>query len=152
MGSSIQSANNPRNMGLIPGSGRSPGIGNGNTLQYSCLGNPMDRGTWQATVHGVTELDMTEHARTLDGTDGGIEVGEAWSVWGLTDAWKVGYLCSTRSCISEQHPHSLPPLLRAWWFGEKALLCLHVTPLPLGVFGLHYFPLGVFFELSGSPS
>ena len=95
---------------------------------------------------------MTEHARTLDGTDGGIEVGEAWSVWGLTDAWKVGYLCSTRSCISEQHPHSLPPLLRAWWFGEKALLCLHVTPLPLGVFGLHYFPLGVFFELSGSPS
>ena len=101
---------------------------------------------------GRKELDTTEHARTLDGTDGGIEVGEAWSVWGLTGAWKVGYLCSTRSCISEQHPHSLPPLLRAWWFGEKALLCLHVTPLPLGVFGLHYFPLGVFFELSGSPS
>ena len=37
--------------GLIPESGRSPGEGNGNPLQYSCLGNPMDRGTWQATVH-----------------------------------------------------------------------------------------------------
>ena len=46
--------------GLIPGSGRSPGIGKGNPLQYSCLGNPMDRGAWQATVHGVTESDMTE--------------------------------------------------------------------------------------------
>ena len=41
--------------GLIPGWRRSPGEGNGNLLQYSCLANPMDRGAWQATVHGVTE-------------------------------------------------------------------------------------------------
>ena len=40
---------------LIPGSGRSPGEGNGNPSQYSCLGNPMDRGVWWATVHGVTK-------------------------------------------------------------------------------------------------
>ena len=47
-------------VGPIPGSGRSPGEGNGNPLQYSCLGNPMDRGGWQATVHGVTkELEIT---------------------------------------------------------------------------------------------
>ena len=46
--------------GLIPGSGRSPGEGNSNPLQYSCLGNPMDRGSWWATFHGVTESDMTE--------------------------------------------------------------------------------------------
>ena len=39
--------------GSIPGSGRSPGRGHGNPLQYSCLGNPIDRGAWQATVHGV---------------------------------------------------------------------------------------------------
>ena len=39
----------------IHGSGRSPGEGNGNTLQYSCLENPMDRGAWRATVHGVTK-------------------------------------------------------------------------------------------------
>ena len=42
-------------MSLIPGSARSPGVGNGNRHQYSCLGNPMDRGARQAAVHGVTE-------------------------------------------------------------------------------------------------
>ena len=41
--------------GSIPGSGRSPGGGHGNPLQYSCLENSMDRGDWQATVHGVTK-------------------------------------------------------------------------------------------------
>ena len=41
--------------GSMPGLGRSPGEGNGNPLQYSCLGNPMDRGAWRATVHGVTK-------------------------------------------------------------------------------------------------
>ena len=43
----------------IPGLGRSPGEGNVNPLQYSSLENPMERGGWQAIVHGVTELDMT---------------------------------------------------------------------------------------------
>ena len=48
--------------GSIPGLGRSPGEENGNPLQYSCLGNPMDRGVWWSTVHGVAnELDKTEH-------------------------------------------------------------------------------------------
>ena len=46
---------NVGDLGSIPGLGRSPGDGNGNPLQYSCLENPMDRGTWRATVHGVTE-------------------------------------------------------------------------------------------------
>ena len=49
------SAGDIRDMGLIPGSGRFPGGGNGNPLQYSCLENPMDRGDWQATVHGVAK-------------------------------------------------------------------------------------------------
>ena len=44
---------NAGDTGLIPGSGISPGEGNGNPLQYSCLENPMDRGAWWATVHGV---------------------------------------------------------------------------------------------------
>ena len=52
---------NAGNEASIPWSGRSPGGGNGNPLQYSCLGNPLDRGAWWAIVHGVTkELDMTE--------------------------------------------------------------------------------------------
>ena len=42
-------------MGSVPGSGRSPGEGNGNPLQYSCLENPIDRGPWWATVHGVAK-------------------------------------------------------------------------------------------------
>ena len=44
-----------RDAGLIPGSGRSPGGGQGNPLQYSCLENPMDRGAWWTTVHGVAK-------------------------------------------------------------------------------------------------
>ena len=51
---------NTGDMSSISGSGRSPGEGNGNTIQYSCLENPIDRGAWRATVHGVTkELDTT---------------------------------------------------------------------------------------------
>ena len=50
-----QSASNAGDSGFIPGSGRSPGEGNGNPLQYSCLENATDKGAWQATVHGVAK-------------------------------------------------------------------------------------------------
>ena len=51
--------------GLIPGLGRSPGGGHGNLLQYSCLENPMDRGGWQAAVHGVAKSQpLTEYAHS----------------------------------------------------------------------------------------
>ena len=57
-------AGGTRDTGLFPGLGRSPGEGNGNPLQYSCLENSMDRGAWQATVPwGCKELDMTEDAQ-----------------------------------------------------------------------------------------
>ena len=56
---------NAGDLGSIPGLGRSPGGGNGNPLQYSCLENSIDRGTWRAIVCGVAKLDMTEHVRTL---------------------------------------------------------------------------------------
>ena len=49
-----------RDVGLIPGSGRSPGGGHGNPLQYSCLENLMNRGDWRATVHRDAEPDTTE--------------------------------------------------------------------------------------------
>ena len=51
---------NVEDLGSITGSGRYPGEGNDYPLQYSCLENSMDRGGWQVTVHGVTELDKTE--------------------------------------------------------------------------------------------
>ena len=50
---------NAGDVGLIPQSERSPGKGNDNPLQYSCLGNPMDRGAWWATIHGVAESNTT---------------------------------------------------------------------------------------------
>ena len=52
---SIRNAGDTAEVGLIRGSGRSPGEGNGNPLQYSCLENPMDRGVWRATVHRVAK-------------------------------------------------------------------------------------------------
>ena len=61
-------AGDAKDVGLIPGSGRSPAGGHGNPLQYSCLEDPMDRGAWWATVPGVTESEMTEateHAHTF---------------------------------------------------------------------------------------
>ena len=53
-----ESASNAGDLGSISGSRRSPGGGNDNTLLYSCLENPMDRESWWATVHGVTESDI----------------------------------------------------------------------------------------------
>ena len=56
-----------RDAGSIPGSGRSPGGGHGNPPQYSCLENPIARGAWRATVHGVTkESDKTEQLNNND--------------------------------------------------------------------------------------
>ena len=64
--SSKESVCNAGNPGLIPGLGRSPGEGNGDPLQYSCLGNPMGRGAWQAAVHGITkESGTTKQTKTI---------------------------------------------------------------------------------------
>ena len=58
-----ESACNAGNLGSILGLGRSPGGGHGNALQYSCLENPMDRGAWQATIHGVAKSQTQGHNR-----------------------------------------------------------------------------------------
>ena len=67
-----------RDVCLIPGLGRSPGGGHNNSLQHSCLENPIDRGAWQATVHGIAELDMTEAQRSLKSVQ---KVVTWWSLW-----------------------------------------------------------------------
>ena len=62
-------AGDTRDAGSIPGSGRSPGDGNGNSLQYSCLGSPMDRGAWWTIVHGVkkSHMGLRTHTHTYLG-------------------------------------------------------------------------------------
>ena len=61
----LANAEDKREAGLIPGLARFSEVGNGNPLQYSCLGNPTDRGAWRATVQAISEeSDMTEHAHT----------------------------------------------------------------------------------------
>ena len=59
------SARDTRDVGLIPGSGRSPGVGNGNPLKYSCLGNPRDRGAWPAIVHEVPKVGHKDQNTTI---------------------------------------------------------------------------------------
>ena len=66
----MSNAGETRGTGLILGLERSPGVGNGNLLQYSCLENPTDRGAWWATVHeDCKESDTTEHTHTHTHTD-----------------------------------------------------------------------------------
>ena len=62
---SKESAFNARDLGSIPGSGRSPGGGNVNPLQYSCLENSMDRGAWQARVHGIAKTNLNNEENSL---------------------------------------------------------------------------------------
>ena len=57
-------AGDSKEVGLLTGSGRFPGEGNGNLIQYSCLENSMDRGAWRATVHGIAESDTARHVHT----------------------------------------------------------------------------------------
>ena len=58
----LANAEDTGDVGSISGLRRSPGVGNGNQLQYSCLENSMDRGAWWSAIHGVAELDKTDES------------------------------------------------------------------------------------------
>ena len=80
---------NAGDTGSIPGSGKSPGEGNGNPLQYSCLRNSMGRGDWWATIHGVTkELDKTQQLNNNNSQT----FRSYWASLGLIFLiWKTGF-------------------------------------------------------------
>ena len=78
---SKESACSLRDLGSIPGLGRSPEEGHGNLFQYSCLENPMDRGAWWATVHRVADSDMTEQLSTAHALTAHSVMDKPW-VWG----------------------------------------------------------------------
>ena len=82
-GYSKESACSAGDPSLIPGSGRSRGEGNSNPLHYSCLGNPMDRGAWQATVHGAAKSQTKLSIWLFIGEE------EAWGEAGLSKVTEV---------------------------------------------------------------
>ena len=85
-------ARDSRDTGFIPGLGLSLGEGNGNPLQCSCLGNPMDRGAWQATVHGVAKSQTQLSTHTLHQEDYSRRSGsdrEKQILYALTYMWNL---------------------------------------------------------------
>ena len=87
-------AGDPRDVGSIPGSGRFTGGGNGNPLQYSCLGNPMDRGVWWARVHGVqknrTQLSTHTHTKLELVILKLLPLSAALILWHTCRTWALG--------------------------------------------------------------
>ena len=99
------SACNAGDLGLIPGSGRSPGEGNGNPLQYSCLENPMDGGAWWSTVHGVTKSwtrlsDFTFTLNLVERKKRKSEVSQSCPT--LCDPWTVDHQAPPSMGFSRQ--------------------------------------------------
>ena len=124
-------------MGSIPESGRSPGGRHGNPLQYSCLENPMKRGAWQATVHGVTKSrtplkgpSTHTHSTIKLDSSGSQACFNTWPVWGSTSfCWRAN-----------SKEHSLHATVSPWWVGaggvcrwkEEALHCPREREAPGG--------------------
>ena len=101
-----------KDIGLIPGSGRSPGGGNGNPPQYSCLGNPTDRRAWQATVHGVaknqTQLSILACNQICEMQDTSKNfVGTVWKDSDRLQATKGQWLRLIYFCILYNPQHSI---------------------------------------------
>ena len=105
------SACNAGDLGLIHGWRRSPGEGNGNPLQYSCLGNPMDRGAWQATVPGVTKAQtwLSDKRFTFTGF---------WRIVLLRCQLHYS-ICKSLVKNSSMYYPPLKEVIRQWWEGPQ---------------------------------
>ena len=109
-----ESACNAEDPGSLSGSGRSPGEENGRLLQYSRLNNPMDRGSWQSTIHRVTDswtrLDNWAHTHKLD-------EDKVWKV-DLAVSWKLRRFCYRRSqmrlMVLSSHEEEIKLILHCW--------------------------------------
>ena len=103
-----ESACNVGDLGSIPGLGRSPGGGHGNPLQYSCLENPMDRGAWQAAVHGVaksrTWLNDSAHTHSLFSP---LPLLPPWFKSSACLPWVIATVSKLHCFCSPALPHSL---------------------------------------------
>ena len=129
-----ESACNAGDSGLIPGSGRSPGRGNGSPLQYSCLENSTDRGAWRDTVHGVAkELDTTELALSrIHWVEGLLNFRKiAFLLWRRRSSWssrvQIDPLGVIRHCPSfgKAPPR---PLFSGRVRSAQAWICYNVFP------------------------
>ena len=102
--------NPPSNTGIvnsIPELGRSPGEGNGNSLQYSCLGNPIDRGAWRATVHGVMKSWMQLSNWTTIGRDSHMSENHSFH-YNLHFSQRKSFFCSSKPCLSLPMTNTCP--------------------------------------------
>ena len=119
------SARNAGDLGSIPGLGRCPGEGNGNSLQYSCLENPMDGGAWWATVHGVAKSrtrlsDLTFHWVYFLNTCECLR----FSPYPLHLPWSKAAIFSHLSCCSSLLNNSLHPLFKKIYLFGCAVLVI----------------------------
>ena len=136
------SASNVGNQGSIPGSGSSPGEANGSPLQYSCLENPMDKGSWQATVHGVTrDLVLLKKQSLLYDQSGLLLFVQRWK-WGQQTGRRVipdqvvTRHCGVASCASWCRDYTSEFYCHEW--SEHCLIVY-------AVFHYLHFPLADFF-------
>ena len=108
-----ESACNAGDAALIPQSGRSPGGGHGNPLQYSCLENPMDREAWKATVHEITKSQTWLKQLSTDVQFSSVQLLSCVQLFGtsITNSWSLPKLMSIESVMPSNHLILCCPLL-----------------------------------------
>ena len=134
--------------GLIPGSGRSPEEGNDNALQYSCLGNPMDRGAWWAAVHGVTKgPDVTYSLNSSNSVIQFSSVQSLSRVWLFATPW----IAARQASLSITNSQSLPKLMsiKSVMPSSHVILCHPLLLLPPILPASVSFPVSQLFTWGG---